>query len=273
MPIPPSVSRTRSRASRLLLAMAMGCVFSTPVFAQAVWTEVPTGNYTSVSGTLGSVSIMLSSSYPSGSNALGTGFSIQNSTDPGYHIWDNSIPQNSAQLYPASAVNASKDIVMVSQAGSTAADPNRVKVRFGAPVLNPTLLFFSIDSSTLDFTPARTAAGVPATLSFTTNSAALVSGKSVTRNPAAVGTAGPEGCQLNSTRACGVVQFTGWYDELLFDAMGDDGVGMQIGTGIVTSLPAAATPVPASSGVSLAATVLSVMGLAAWLSRRRHRRG
>lgn len=216
--------------------------------------------------------ITISSSYPSGTPTQGIGFQVISSTATGYNIWDNNVPQNSARLYPASAANATKDIVMLGHATSTSANPSRVKISFGSAVINPTLIFFSIDSSTLDFSPARTAEGAAAPVSFTTNTG-LVTGKAITRNPAVTGGSNDEGCESNSRRACGVVQFWGTYNELSFDLLGEDGVGFQLGTGVAPAQPGQTTAVPSLSGAGLAATILSMVGLGAWFARRRRGHG
>jgi len=253
-----------------LAGLIVSAAVSATAFAQE-WIDAPLVTSEVVNGTLGSVPVKLSSYYPSGTRAPGVAFNIQTNTAPGYNIWDNNIPQNNAKLYPAAAVNATRDIVLLTQSRSTPADPHRVRVSFGSPVVNPTLLFFSIDTSTLDFSSAVTASGAAAELTMTTNPPALVTGKSVTKNPAATTTQpdGDEGCRIDTARACGVVQFTGVYDEITFDVTGADGIGMQIGAGVVPDAQKSARSVPSLSGAGLMTMILSMVGLGGWFARRR----
>lgn len=217
---------------------------SAPAFGQS-W-----ASYTSGSGTptlVGAVlgnAVTLAISYPSGTPAAGEGLSAAPGINPpfnSYCIWDSAVPQNSAQIWPASASSPScaEQVVVGVPAAATAVNPMRVTVTFGQPVINPKLMIYSFDNSAMSLSPTRDIDGNPAVLSVATNNAAIYDAGAQT-----LGTVGiaaiEEGCANNTPpgRACAYITFVGTYSQLQADfnltSGGNDGIGFNVGADATT---------------------------------------
>ena len=268
----PASDRRRVRVA--ILSAALLCAAAS-AHAQSSWTAFNTGSVPGgpITGTLLGASVTVTSNYPSGSPAVGDNLIGQSSAP----MWSPSyapFPTTPAGIYPAGAVNASTQLVVqvgfASPAGSTAANPGQTTVRFSSPVVNPTVLFYSVDSATLNFAGSTDWTGTPVTPAITTNSGAAVSGTQVSAN--GIGAPTTEGCFANSRRACGVVQYTGIFTSLQFNHFGpfQDGVGFQIGSDALSALAAPPpTPVPTLPGIGLAALALALAAASARRLRRR----
>lgn len=261
-------------ASRMgAFAALLGTLCLSPsLHAAEVWTQVPPGTSgTSLTGTLGSLSVSL--------NSTGSTVASTPSVNPGYNlydIWDNDAEQdtgstilypNGARLWPVSA-KGNVQYVVVARPGASV-----VSVQFSKPVYNPTVLVYSLDNSHVDFSQTRTSSGSPAVISAVTNSSAqfVPATQRLDRLPVSV-SFGYEGCSKSSQanpsqpsgRGCGVMQFKGYYTELKLSFASDDerndGVGFQVGYDPAASAPVQSVPTLAEG--SLAALGLLMASLA-----------
>ena len=250
--------------------------------AAEVWTEVPQGTSgTSLSGTLGSISVNMSST---GSTVASTP-----SVNPGYNlydIWDNDAEQmaggatlypNGARLWPVSA-KGNVQYVIVARPGASA-----VSVQFSKPVYNPKVLVYSLDNSHVDFSQTRTSSGNPAVISAATNSSAqfVPATQRLDRLPFSP-SFGYEGCSKSSEadpaqpsgRGCGVMQFRGYYTELKLsfasDDMRNDGVGFQVGYDPDASAPVQSVPTLAEGGLAMLGLLMASLAIRRRGARERH---
>lgn len=230
------------RLSLIALAIA-GAAAASPVSAQS-WAMFTSGSgTTTITGTLLGSSVSMSSTYPSGTPTSGATLAQAPGINPPhntYCIWDSSVPQNSAQLWPASAAtpDCAQQVIIGASSSATAANPNRVVIAFGIPMVNPRLMIYSLDNSGIDLSSTRTFDGNPAVLTVTHNNAAIYDAAAQT-----IGTVGPtaqEGCPNNTPpgRACAYVLFNGIYSQVQVDfhitAGNGDGIGFNIGADAVT---------------------------------------
>ncbi len=254
-----------------VLAAASLCL-ATSAQAQSNWTAFATAPPTPggpVTGTLLGANVTMTTAYPSGAPAVGDNV-IAATPAP---MWSNAYAPGGttpAGIFPAGAASAnSQAVVQVGIAGynSTATNQGRTTITFSEPVVNPVLLFYSVDQTTIDFAGTTNTSGAAVTPTITVNSGGALTGTQVRTNGA--GTSTPEGCFDNSFRVCGVVRFSGIFSTLQFthySGIGvQDGVGFQIGSDMLAS----ALPVPTLPVAGLALLALGLASFGAGRLRRR----
>lgn len=239
----------------VLLAAA---VFSAPAMATDVWTVTPAGPGP-LNGTLGDTTVSLASSTAS--------LFSQSGNKGTYRIWDNDAPANSAKIWPATAKPYDEFVIVAAPTASN------LTVTFGRPLVNPQMLVYSLDNSTIDFSTTKAVGGAPAILTIVKNPGA-------TYDPLTkvLGTLGfsaiPEGCSDTETRGCAVVTFIGTYSQLDMvvqstNPLTTDGIGMQFG--VDPAIEASMRPVPTLSEWGLALMALLLATVAGGLAHRRLR--
>ncbi|MBH1964202.1 MAG: hypothetical protein I8H77_07700 [Comamonadaceae bacterium] len=262
----------------VLLAAAL---FGSNLQAAPVWLQVsPVGTSgTSLTGTLGGVSVTMTSSGPSIASTPSV-----NPPYNSYDIWDNNatdvisgntVYPNGAGIWPASAMGNMQYVIAARATASL------VTLRFDHPVFNPQVLIYSLDNSHVDFSQTTNFVGGTASISAVTNtSAQFVAGtRRLDRLPFSPSFP-REGCSKStvadpnvpSGRGCGVMQLQGYYSEIkmifVTDVGGNDGVGFQVGYDPDAAKSVAAVPTLAPAG--LAALGLIMAGFFGW--RRRSQR-
>lgn len=240
-----SAFRHRSR-SFMVIAAVLTCVnLICSVASAQSWMNATSGSgTTSLNGSLLGNPVNISSSFPSGTPAAGVGLSAAPGINPpfnSYCIWDSSIPENSAQLWPASAATpgCAEQVVFGVTSVATAVNPLRVAINFVTPVINPRLMIYSFDNSAMSLAATRDFSGNPAVLGVTYNNAGIYG--AAAQSFGTVGTVAiPEGCANNATpgRACAYIGFIGTYNQVVMDfnltSGGQDGVGFMIGADATT---------------------------------------
>ncbi|HEY0230692.1 MAG TPA: DUF5979 domain-containing protein [Dokdonella sp.] len=220
-----------------MAAFGVLAMLANPAAAQS-WATSSSVSATTLSGTLVGQSLTISSMFPSGSPAVGNTLTPVAGINPPFNtycIWDSAVPQNSAQLWPASAsAPTCAQQIILGLNTATLANHERVTVDFGQPLINPHLMIYSLDNSGIDFSSTRTLAGAPAVLAIDYNNAGVYDPIAQT-----FGTTGTvpiaEGCANNAPpgRACAYVTFVGTYNELTIDfyitSGVQDGIGFNIG--------------------------------------------
>ena len=239
--------------------------------AQSNWTAFNTGSVPGgpITGTLLGANVSVTSAYPSGTPTTGDNV-IGGSPAP---MWSNTYAPGGltpAAIFPAGASSANSQAVVqvgIANYDSTAAHPGRTTITFSEPVVNPVVLFYSVDQTTIDFAGSTNTSGAAVTPSISVNSGGALTGTQVASN--GTGTFTVEGCFDNSPRVCGVVRYTGIFSSVQFTHYSgmrvQDGVGFQVGADQLAS----ALPVPALPLTGLAALTL---GIAAFGARRLGRR-
>lgn len=240
--------------------------------AQSNWTAFNYGSVRGgpITGTLLGANVSVTSDYPSGTPTPGDNV-VGFNTAP---MWNNAYAPagfTPAAIFPAGASSANSQAVVqvgIAAYDSTATHPGRTTITFSEPVVNPVLLFYSVDETTIDFAGSTTTSGAAATPSIVVNSGGTITGTQVHSNGTGAYT-WQEGCFANSQRVCGVVRYSGIFSSLQFTHYAglrvQDGVGFQVGTDLLAS---ALRPVPTLSFAGLMALVLgmAVFGTR-WLRR------
>jgi uncharacterized repeat protein (TIGR01451 family) len=220
-----------------LAAFCLAAMVADPVAAQS-WATSSSNTATTMSGTLLGQSLTITSAFPSGSPAIGNTLTAAPGINPPFNtycIWDSSVPQNSAQIWPASASAPTwAQQIILGLNTATLANHERITIDFGQPLINPHLMVYSLDNSAIDFSSTRTIDGAPAVLAIDYNNAGIYD--AVAQTFGTIGTAPiAEGCANNSPpgRACAYVTFVGTYNELQVDfyitAATQDGIGFNVG--------------------------------------------
>ncbi|QIL80035.1 IPTL-CTERM sorting domain-containing protein [Diaphorobacter sp. HDW4A] len=140
-----------------------------------------------------------------------------------------------AGIYPPSFNITNFEFVRSNDATATVASPGIAHIDFDKPVVDPILIFYSLDASGVTINGTLDTAGAPAVVTIDSNQPSQIdtSTRSVS-GPFAGGAGSPEGCITGSRRVCGIYRFTGTYSQLSLGQFGSagDGVGFQVGVSI-----------------------------------------
>lgn len=221
---------TRPKSTPSVLALCAALAMS-PACALEYWSEFSTP---ATDGTSGSVVAGTLHGTPITVNSVGSVYQFIR-LDNGV-AWGNS----TAGIYPASFSGTVHEFVRSLGTTTTAATPSMATLDFGQPLIDPVLIFYSLDNSSLTVAGTQTTAGATVVngtdVTITANQPSMVNGAALAvTGPYAAGAAQPfEGCVAGSNRVCGMFQFKGSYSQLKLGQYGNarDGVGFQVGIGI-----------------------------------------
>ncbi|MGE8320660.1 MAG: IPTL-CTERM sorting domain-containing protein [Comamonas sp.] len=170
--------------------------------------------------------------------------------------WGNS----NAGIYPASFSSSSYEFVRSPNASTLSpGSPTVASIQFAQPVIDPILIFYSLDNSGVTVQGTKDSAGANAVVAIQSNQPSMIDVATLSvAGPYPPGAAtGLEGCIAGSRRVCGVFRFTGSYSALQLGQFvmfgGQDGVGFQLGMSITpAATDDAGTAVAGTASVAVA---------------------
>lgn len=164
-----------------------------------------------------------------------------------------------AGIYPASFNTNRYEFVRSPNAATTPISPSVAAIQFAQPLIDPILIFYSLDNSGVTVKGTKDSSGADAVVDIRSNQPSMIDTATLSvSGPYSGGSKdNPEGCIAGSQRVCGIYRFTGSYGELKlgqFLAFGrGDGVGFQLSVSITpTATDDAGTAVLGKSGVAVA---------------------
>lgn len=165
-----------------------------------------------------------------------------------------------AGIYPPSFSSTSYEFVRSANAATIPpGSPSVAAIQFAQPLIDPILIFYSLDNSGVTVKGTKDSSGADAVVSIQSNQPSMIDAATLSvSGPYPAGTTGnPEGCIAGSRRVCGVYRFTGSYGKLMLGQFlvsgGGDGVGFQLSVSVTpTAVDDAGTAVLGKSGVAVA---------------------
>lgn len=149
--------------------------------------------------------------------------------------WGNS----NAGIYPSSLSSTSYEFVRSPNASTLSpGSPSVASIQFAQPLIDPILIFYSLDNSGVTVQGTKDSAGANAAVTIQSNQPSMIDMATLSvSGPSPSGAAtGVEGCIAGSRRVCGIFRFTGSYSALQLGQFvtfgGQDGVGFQLGLSV-----------------------------------------
>ncbi|MGF6214371.1 hypothetical protein [Comamonas sp. 4034] len=210
---------TQFFASGVLLTVA-----TSPTWAADYWTSfsggAPSTSLPALTGALHGTTVNISN--------VGTNYTLLYLNNG--IAWGNT----NAGIYPPSFNTTSFEFVRSLNTPATIAAPSVAHIDFSQPVIDPILIFYSLDNSGVTVQGTLMTSGAPAVAAINSNQITQIDTSTLSvSGPFAGGTPNPEGCISGSRRVCGIYRFTGTYSQLSLGQFGgSDGVGFQIGASV-----------------------------------------